>query len=360
MATNTDYQRGKLTGAHLRFLELAKGLARNDEVMIISRKIPQLESVCNIKFSHINDNDYRLLPDHIETIVKISKQAQKISTIYHFDVAISFTPFITIAYGLAGIPNIVSLFREDLIGYHKIIGTSKLKIRYYFIFERIAVKKSKKIIVQCINDKMNLINRQKKYEKNIEKKVYIQINNVNASWMQGNKKQNRENKTIEILFIGEFSNIRKGQDILLPVVARLLDSRYPIRLTVAGDGKNLNTYKELYKNYKDIVFVGRVRVSDYITESDILIVPSLIDSCPNTVLEGLNFGVAVYGANTGGIPDLLKDEKYLFAPNERDLELFLKDVLDSNRFEEDAYEQKTIQEELTFDWAKRMKGIIDA
>ena len=360
MATNTDYVNGRLTGAHYRFLELVKGLAKTDKVLIISRGIPQLEGCANIIECHIANSDCKYIPDHIASIVKIVKSLKRIKKQYDFDAAVSFTPFITIAFGLSGLKNVVSLFREDLIGYHKVIGTNKAKIRYSSFVERLAVKFSKKIIVQCKNDKQCLIERIRNYDENIAERVYVQINNANASWMYRNEKRDcKPNQKTSILFLGEFSNCRKGQGILLPVVGRLLDEGFEIQLLVAGDGKELACYKAKYAGYKDILFLGRINVKEFISHVDMLIVPSLIDSCPNTVLEGLNAGVAVYGANSGGIPDLLENPDFIFEPNENSLELFLRNVLKERKYISDVASQQIVRNRLTFDWAEKMKGIID-
>lgn len=359
MATNTDYVNGRLTGAHFRFLELAKGLARHNKVIIISKPIPQLESEENIVFYHIKEKNFRFIPDHIDTILSISKRSRQVKKRERYNVTISFTPFITIAFKLGGIKKIVSLFREDLIGYHQIIGTNRLKIFYYRLIELFAVKSSHKIIVQCKDDRNNLINRVCNFEKNIVSKVEIQINNANASWMNTKSRDYVENDVPNVLFIGEFSNIRKGHHILLEAATRLYDEGYKFLLFMAGDGVELPQYIEKYKHYRQIGFLGRIKTTDYLTKSDIVVVPSLIDSCPNTVLESLNAGVAVYGSNRGGISELLVESKYLFEPNVESLYQFLKGIIDSRRYIEDSVKQQNRKKELCFDWAKKIEELIN-
>ena len=359
MATNTDYEKGRLTGAHSRFLELAKGLSKDNKVIIISRKIPQLENEKNIIFYHINDNDSRLVPDHIAAILKISRKSRKVKQRECYDTAISFTPFISIAFKMGGIKNIVSLFREDLIGYHKIIGTNKLKIFYYKLIEILAVRCSKKIIVQCHDDKRSLIARTRKFDNKIENKVDIQINNANASWMNMESYGHADNAIPNILLIGEFSNLRKGHHLLLAAATRLYDEGYDFTVSLAGDGPDLPKYIEKYKHYSRISFLGKIKVAEHLGKADFLFVPSLMDSCPNTVLEALNAGVAVYGSNIGGIADLLVEQEYLFDPTVDATYDFLKHVLDSKRYVDDRIKQRKRKEELCFDWAYKIKVLID-
>ena len=355
--SNTNFESGKLTGAHKRFLELVKSISKNEEVSLVTYNIPQLFDCKNITFYKL-EKQIKYLPDHIAGMVSICKALKKNKIVY--DYAISFGPISTICYKLCGYKNIISLFREDIVGYQEAIGASKCKVRYFHFQEIIAVYASDKIIVQCENDKKSLIDRNRKYCKNIEKKVYVQINNANASWMNTEEVEHYvDNEKTTILFIGDFSNKRKGHGILLPAIKKLIDEGRNIQLLVAGDGMEFNEYKEQYVDYHDIIFLGRVdNMSQYLKLSDFMVVPSFIDSCPNTVLEGLNAGIAVYGANSGGIPDLLSDSEFLFETTKDGIYCFLKKIIDEKRYKKDRVNQKIRKRELTFDWGDGIRKII--
>jgi glycosyltransferase involved in cell wall biosynthesis len=215
--------------------------------------------------------------------------------------------------------------------------------------------------VQCEDDKNALIERYGEKYSDLAKKIFIQINNVNASWMRSCKMlKKRDDDIITIMFIGNFSDNRKGHHLLLPAVKRLIDDGYEIKLYVAGDGEQLKAYQNEYKEYKEIVFLGRIRDIDrYLLASDFELVPSLMDSCPNTVLEGISCGVAVYGTNVGGIKDILKDKNYLFKPSVDRLYMFIKNKIDKKEFIDDASRQESIKKRLTFDWGEKILGIID-
>ena len=132
----------------------------------------------------------------------------------------------------------------------------------------------------------------------------------------------------KILFVGNFSDKRKGHDILLKAASMLLDKGYKFLLYIAGGGNELTYFQEKYKKYPQIIFFNHVTdINKYLQLCDFEIVPSLIDSCPNTVLEAINAGVAVYGSNVGVIPDILGDEKYMFEPNVKSLYNFLKKII---------------------------------
>lgn len=360
-ATPTNYKSGKLTGAHRRFLELVREFSKTSKVILLSDEIPQLEMNSNITWHRMVNRKSKILPHHISGMLNMSKHLKKIKKVIEYDVAVSFSPTTTICYKSAKIKNIISLFREDLIGYQKSINASKLRLIYFALQERKAVKASKKIIVQCRNDRDNLILRNKKYCKDIESKVFVQINNANASWMKTDCiLKSKEDEITRILFIGDFSNNRKGHHVLLPAVSRLLNEGFEFELLIAGDGVDREKYQAEYSKYSTIKFLGRVNnMEHYLSQSDFMLVPSLIDSCPNTVLEGLNAGIAVYGAKTGGIPDLLENDDYMFEPTQEGIYVFLKELLIKKRFNMDIEAQKTRKKELTFSWGDRIKSIIE-
>lgn len=358
--TDTYYKDGKLTGAHKRFLELVRGISKSANVILITREIPQLEDIEAERY-YIGEKKRRRIPAHINGMIDLAITLLKNRNKLSYDYAISFGPTNTICLKWCGYKHIISLFREDLIGYQEVLGASNSKLLYSKMQERFAVRASDKVIVQCENDKNNLILRNINYDSRVQNKVFIQINNANASWMNTEYINNLgiKDEKIRILFIGGFSDKRKGHSILLPAISRLIDEGFKIEFYVAGDGQELDFYKHQYEKYKYIKFLGRVdNIPYYLSISDFEIVPSLIDSCPNTVLEGINAGVAVYGANRGGIPDLLKEDKYMFEPDVSSVYQFVRDKIEKKAYLQDVEEQRSIKERLTFDWSSKILNII--
>lgn len=359
--TDTFYNSTNLTGAHCRFLELVREVSKTCNIILVSRDIPQLNDLIAVRYK-IGEKKRKYIPYHINGMLDICKTLKRIKKKIQYDYAISFSVNSSYYYKICGYKNVISIFRDDFIGYKEVLNTSKTKLLYSKWIEKKAVSASDKIIVQCKSDRNNIIKRNRKYCKDIEKKVFIQINNANASWMNENieEKEEKSNKKITGLFIGDFSNKRKGHEILLPAFARLIDNGIKAELIVAGNGKDLDKYRDKYINYTDIKFLGRVsNISHYLSISNYEIVPSLIDSCPNTVLEGLNAGIAVYGSNTGGIPDLLLNEKYLFNPTEESVYKFLENIIQNKKYIQDTIDQRKIREKLTFNWGQKIKEIIE-
>ena len=359
--TTTDYYNNKMTGAHRRFLELVRGVAKTNKVILVSTGVPQLEEEANIQQYRIKPCTLRA-PAHIKSILELCKGLSKIKSKIHYDHAISFHATNTFCYKVCGYKHIVSLFREDLVGYHEALGEARAKVAYFGWLERTAVMASEKIIVQCKHDREALLSRYENRCKGLRDKLYIQVNNANASWMNLQPVQHIKtgDPVPKFLFIGNFSDERKGHKPLLEAAKELLDDGCTFQLFLAGDGKQFDYYKNKYQSYKQIVFLGRVTdMNKYFQICDFEIVPSLIDSCPNTVLEAINAGVAVYGANRGGIPDLLQEERYLFEPDGEHIARFLRDIIDNNRYKDDAVKQRKLKEMLSFDWAHAIEEIVE-
>jgi glycosyltransferase involved in cell wall biosynthesis len=120
----------------------------------------------------------------------------------------------------------------------------------------------------------------------------------------------------EFIYVGHL-NERKGTQYLLPAVAELVGRGVTtFHLRVVGYG----TLEEWSRRYvaehgidRWVSFLGRIEGPlDEIARADVLIVPSLYDSFPNTVLEALFVGTAVVGADAAGIATMLQDGELLF------------------------------------------------
>ena len=161
-ASYTDFNGGKLTGAHRRFLELLTHVAETEEVIYVGRPAGKISSLENVITYPIDQNLGKWLPKHLQGAYTIFKALRRNKKSIICDYAISFGPVTSICYWTAGIRHIISLFREDLIGYQKALLASRKRLAYFQLQERLAVKVSEKIIVQCENDRDNLIARNEK------------------------------------------------------------------------------------------------------------------------------------------------------------------------------------------------------
>ncbi|MGD0075407.1 MAG: glycosyltransferase family 4 protein [Candidatus Binataceae bacterium] len=104
-----------------------------------------------------------------------------------------------------------------------------------------------------------------------------------------------ENKGIELL-LKEFQNLDQGRS-------------WELRIGGTGPRDYVDALKNRYAS-ANVQFLGFVDSARFMTEIDLLVVPSLWnDPFPTVVLEALEQGVAVVGSRRGGIPEQIQDGK---------------------------------------------------
>ncbi len=368
---NTGMNEKLYSGAPIRRLELIKTLCLNTEnQLILIGVVPlELKSCGNIQLIPCDFQRRGRWSLNVSALISIIKIRKKICA-EKYDVAISWNPVFSIIMWISGIRNIVSCNRDDFYGYKRLIyprRRDKGKLFIWWLIEGIELIISKKIIVQCRYDRNVLVKRHRFIERITKRCIDIQINNINASWMKYPNmiKKNNTSSEITIAFVSSFENgtsyavSRKGNDILLPAVKKLIKEGYPIKLIVAGGGMMLEKQKEKYSAYPQMEFKGFCNVERIYEISDFAVFPSILDSCPNALLEALAMRVPVYGSRVSGIIDILEDDQFMFEPTEDSVYKKLKEIITDKSYLLDADKQISIVKKLTFDWGKEMKKLID-
>lgn len=167
----------------------------------------------------------------------------------------------------------------------------------------------------------NLINNY-----NVSEEKIIQFYNpVDKSNNYGKKRINRSNLEIDdqskiILFVGRYSK-EKGVDVLVKAFLEV-SKVYDLYLLMITDAKDNIKRKILNKSDKIIFIKPCDDITMYYEISDIVVVPSLIESCPFVVLEAGISKKLLIASNIDGNSESLEDGKHavLFdAGNEKKL-----------------------------------------
>lgn len=120
---------------------------------------------------------------------------------------------------------------------------------------------------------------------------------------------------LELLYVGRLS-VEKGVDVLLEAAALLSARDVNFRLRVVGAGAEHDHLRMLAAQRKlvsSVEFLGprsRLELGAIYRTADVVCVPSRSDPLPTVALEAMAAGVAVAGANTGGIPFMIKHEEH--------------------------------------------------
>lgn len=378
MYSTSELFGNRVTGGLKRFLELYYGLklrgyqveiySADNESSLMDNDIEGISlNTTNINKNSLFPVEIKILLKNLDIIRKIKNDAN--ATVIVFDVPTAFS------LSLAGVKNIQLFIRQNLIEYKRISLynrlTNKFLIETYLELlrytELFCLLRAERVFVQCNYDLNELVNRHKIFGNVIKNKTKIKINNVNPSWVVNKSFDTIGGDDIpiskplkNILFIGDFSNDRKGHKLFIEAIKSLIDKGYQIKATILGDGKLLEKSKEECKSYKEIKFKGRIDNStDFINKSDLVVVPSLADSCPNTVLESLYNNIPVVGTNTGGIPEILIDSEALFNPDSTNLEKKIIEMMDPYTLVKVQAKQKKRKSELSFDWTDEIISLLE-
>ena len=371
------YSSGKIvtdkpTGGDRRFLELAKYLVdkpyaelccADDEDMLqaVSLKA-DLHLIRPPQRRSLLPQELRILLANRVLIKQMVETQDNGSAMIIFDVPPAVGPI------LLGAKNVVLMLRKDLIGYEQLKNkkksiTGKFSLSYQWLCESLCLNRAKLIICQCAYDREKVLNRHPLIREKINQKLLIQINNVNPSWIIDHSEQalpeQRNNAFFRVCFVGGFDTSRKGQDLFLQAAKFLSERHEDLEFILVGGGEKLPDYQKKWSSDR-IVFYGRMDNPISVMKTcDLMVVPSLADSCPNTVMESLYNGIPVIGSRAGGIPEILLDDDALFEPSWKDvaerIEQYYQNSEDRHRLgERQAYRKR----ELEFNWAERIINLI--
>ncbi|PIX11020.1 hypothetical protein COZ73_03790 [Candidatus Falkowbacteria bacterium CG_4_8_14_3_um_filter_36_11] len=129
------------------------------------------------------------------------------------------------------------------------------------------------------------------------------------------------NNYFKFLYAGQIEE-HKGIIFLIKAFIKLSQSNknWQCELIIAGDGSEFTKAKKTASGYNNIKLLGRVGEVDVfklMQNSDCLIVPSLCyENSPTVIYEAFQAGLPVLASRLGGIPELIKNEKFLFNPGD--------------------------------------------
>ena len=89
----------------------------------------------------------------------------------------------------------------------------------------------------------------------------------------------------------------------------------PVSFEILFIGHGLIDARDIPFRFKQVSADSDEDVARFLGALDLLVVPSIADNSPSIIGESQMAGTAVVGSRTGGIPELIDDERRLFEPN---------------------------------------------
>ena len=356
------------TGGHRRYLELAEGLAkRSNNVILIKNSALKLDlpdiKIIDLTYKHRK----KLLPHSLYSawLIKRYKKLLK-NEIEKCDFVVIFGEthfFAGCAAKKLFKAKLLFALRSDVITESNFfIDSNKGKllkqIKYrldkwkYRIYEKMITRQADLIVFQSSFDRDNFVYRARIQP---EKTCVIKNNIVESRFKKEYRHINNSSCLKKVLYIGTIIE-RKGIQYLLEALHTLEKKNIFLELTLLGKGPLEEEMKKLTVKLglnQRVNFAGHNSVPfEYMKNHDILVVPSIFDSYPNVILEGLHAGMPVIASRTGGIPDILEDERLLFPPADPQA---IADILERLYNSRELYNEyrvlcESYYEKFLFDW----------
>jgi glycosyltransferase involved in cell wall biosynthesis len=134
----------------------------------------------------------------------------------------------------------------------------------------------------------------------------------------------KDNK-LNIGILGGMGNYRKGLDILIKAVSLLKDMELTVH--IGGDGKYLNTFKEMAKELDvagKCIFYGEIKpesIQDFYSKLDFYVLPSRDETFGVVVVEAMACGLPVIATKCGGPEEIITKETGVLIDKENPQEL---------------------------------------
>jgi len=165
--------------------------------------------------------------------------------------------------------------------------------------------------------------------------VYNGINtykyNSNLNIEEYKKKLSLQHDIPTVALIGRLVKL-KGVNYFLEAAASILRSGKRVQFVVVGDGPLKERLIKQAKNLRisqHVHFIGfREDIPQILAVIDILVVPSLFEGLPLTILEAMHTGKAIIASRVGGIPEAIKDGETGILVSPRDCHALTKGILE--------------------------------
>lgn len=191
---------------------------------------------------------------------------------------------------------------------------SKKRIKIYKLVARLLFKYIRKIIVvsRSIGRELENIGVDKN-------KIVVIYNGISCSMQYKNIDISITKEKLgfkkESFVVGNISRFvpHKGIEYFLKAIPEVINKYPQIRFLLVGDGPEkeniLNIISCLHIENLLTILPYQKNIEDVLGIIDILVVSSVTEGLPYTVLEAMLYGIPVVATEVGGIPEIIEDEK---------------------------------------------------
>ena len=166
---------------------------------------------------------------------------------------------------------------------------------------------------------------------------------------------NVEGKKV-VVFAGNFFAVKNI--LTIPAIFRSIANKIQdVECWMIGDGKYFNQVKEMVKDLPVRLWGNQEPevMPDFLNASDVLILPSINEGLPLTVVEGLACGCNVVGSLVGGIPEVIGEDNCVDLNDPQFVDKFAEKVV--AYLQAESHIEQPLKTE--FDWNLTAKRELD-
>lgn len=212
-----------------------------------------------------------------------------------------------------------SLCRRPWIGFAHGYTDDNMKVRLYNRIERSVLRHADRIVT--VSDSMRALLTKHGVAAEKIRVIHNAIDTNEAvpvaSRAEIKQRHGLSSKQKIIGVIGRL-NPEKGQMIFLRAMEKTVRSCPDVKSLVIGDGQDRPMLERFCRENgltDHVVFLGyQDKIADYYQILDLLVLPSLSEGLPNTVLEAMTFGIPVLATSVGGVPEIIENGNGVLVP----------------------------------------------
>ncbi len=292
-------------GGQIQSYKLCNQLGKNNLVTVFTRdysgQLPQVDMIENFKVVRRSMSKLPLIKSLIDVIkglnyVRKEKNNFELFMSFHIQLA---ALIVTLGTVLFKIKSVVSPRGQEDFSFDSFPKR---------IYQKFIYRYSSAILIQSDSVmELFLTKMEKQFSENefklIKSKSYLFPNGIES---HKPVLKDINGSVINLIYVGRLIDY-KGIEYLIDSLQYLKTPDYILR--IIGDGPHKDYLEHLADNSR-IIFEGEKYFKDVeksITDSNILILPSLTENLPNVILEALSFGVPVIATYVGAIPEIIKN-----------------------------------------------------
>jgi len=210
-------------------------------------------------------------------------------------------------------------YRLPWVGFAHGFIEDNWKLRFYNRIERFALRRADRVV--AVSNSMKALLTQYGIPAHKIRVIHNAIDpNEAVPNTSSEKIKQRHGLTSNQKVIGVIGrlNLEKGQMIFLRAMEKAVRSFPNVRALIIGDGQDQAVLEGFCRDRglsDHVVFVGyQKNIANYYQVLDLLVLPSLSEGLPNTVLEAMSFGVPVLATAVGGVPEIIQNGNGMMVP----------------------------------------------